>query len=82
MLPPGLAAAGKGEPCDEDDLQAAEEVSPRHRGMGVTNLGGEQQFSLPHRSPKEGKFPWLVKVTVASHRRTWRVKLMHKINVC
>ncbi|KAM6421072.1 coiled-coil domain-containing protein 93 [Rhynochetos jubatus] len=25
-LPPGLAAAGKAEPCDEDDLQAAEEL--------------------------------------------------------
>ncbi|XP_037998575.1 coiled-coil domain-containing protein 93 isoform X2 [Motacilla alba alba] len=25
VLPPGLAAAGKAEPCDEDDLQAAEE---------------------------------------------------------
>ncbi|KAM6333063.1 coiled-coil domain-containing protein 93 isoform 2-T2 [Podargus strigoides] len=26
VLPPGLAAAGKAEPCDEDDLQAAEEL--------------------------------------------------------
>lgn len=26
MLPSGLAAAGKAEPCDEDDLRAAEEV--------------------------------------------------------
>lgn len=40
MLPPGLAAAGRAEPCDEDDLQAAEEVSPRHSRHGSYCLGG------------------------------------------
>lgn len=46
-LPPGLAAAGKAEPCDEVDLQAAEEVSPRHQAWEVLTWGESSNFHCP-----------------------------------
>lgn len=48
-------------------------------GMDVTNLGGGQQLSLPSHSLQEGKFPCLAEEKVASHRKIWNLKLMHKI---
>lgn len=48
-------------------------------GMDITNLGGGQQLSLPSHSLREGKFPRLAEGGVASHRRIWSLKLMHKL---
>ncbi|XP_075566803.1 coiled-coil domain-containing protein 93 [Pelecanus crispus] len=41
-LPPGLAAAGKAEPCDEDDLQAAEELRIRTLMTGMAAMATEE----------------------------------------
>ncbi|KAK1207797.1 CCD93 protein, partial [Pygoscelis papua] len=41
-LPPGLAAAGKAEPCDEDDLQAAEELRIKTLMTGMAAMATEE----------------------------------------
>ncbi|GAB0191356.1 coiled-coil domain-containing protein 93 [Grus americana] len=41
-LPPGLAAAGKSEPCDEDDLQAAEELRIKTLMTGMAAMATEE----------------------------------------
>ncbi|NXE10473.1 CCD93 protein, partial [Lophotis ruficrista] len=41
-LPPGLAAAGKVEPCDEDDLQAAEELRIKTLMTGMAAMATEE----------------------------------------
>ncbi|NWZ49094.1 CCD93 protein, partial [Haliaeetus albicilla] len=42
VLPPGLAAAGKAEPCDEDDLQAAEELRIKTLMTGMAAMATEE----------------------------------------
>ncbi|NXU64625.1 CCD93 protein, partial [Horornis vulcanius] len=42
VLPPGLAAAGKAEPCDEDDLQAAEELRIKTLMTGMAAMAKEE----------------------------------------
>uniref|UniRef100_A0A8C5TNQ3 Coiled-coil domain-containing protein 93 n=1 Tax=Malurus cyaneus samueli TaxID=2593467 RepID=A0A8C5TNQ3_9PASS len=42
MLPPGLATAGKAEPCDEDDLQAAEELRIKTLMTGMAAMATEE----------------------------------------
>ncbi|CAN0153518.1 unnamed protein product [Bubo scandiacus] len=41
-LPPGLAGAGKAEPCDEDDLQAAEELRIKALMTGMAAMATEE----------------------------------------
>uniref|UniRef100_A0A663N623 Coiled-coil domain-containing protein 93 n=1 Tax=Athene cunicularia TaxID=194338 RepID=A0A663N623_ATHCN len=41
-LPPGLAGAGKAEPCDEDDLQAAEELRIKTLMTGMAAMATEE----------------------------------------
>ncbi|XP_030343257.1 coiled-coil domain-containing protein 93 [Strigops habroptila] len=41
-VPPGLAAAGKAEPCDEDDLQAAEELRIKTLMTGMAAMATEE----------------------------------------
>ncbi|NXU70986.1 CCD93 protein, partial [Oreotrochilus melanogaster] len=41
-LPPGLASAGKAEPCDEDDLQAAEELRIKTLMTGMAAMATEE----------------------------------------
>ncbi|KAM6268377.1 coiled-coil domain-containing protein 93 isoform 1-T1 [Porphyrio hochstetteri] len=41
-LPPGLAATGKAEPCDEDDLQAAEELRIKTLMTGMAAMATEE----------------------------------------
>uniref|UniRef100_A0A803VV31 Coiled-coil domain-containing protein 93 n=1 Tax=Ficedula albicollis TaxID=59894 RepID=A0A803VV31_FICAL len=41
-LPPGLAAAGKAEPCDEVDLQAAEELRIKTLMTGMAAMATEE----------------------------------------
>ncbi|XP_059676326.1 coiled-coil domain-containing protein 93 [Gavia stellata] len=41
-LPPGLAGAGKSEPCDEDDLQAAEELRIKTLMTGMAVMATEE----------------------------------------
>ncbi|NXI53046.1 CCD93 protein, partial [Chloroceryle aenea] len=41
-LPPGLAAAGKAESCDEDDLQAAEELRIKTLMTGMAAMATEE----------------------------------------
>ncbi|NXG02861.1 CCD93 protein, partial [Sakesphorus luctuosus] len=41
-LPAGLAAAGKAEPCDEDDLQAAEELRIKTLMTGMAAMATEE----------------------------------------
>ncbi|XP_054133646.1 coiled-coil domain-containing protein 93 [Melozone crissalis] len=42
VLPPGLAAAGKAEPSDEDDLQAAEELRIKTLMTGMAAMATEE----------------------------------------
>ncbi|XP_049669508.1 coiled-coil domain-containing protein 93 isoform X1 [Accipiter gentilis] len=42
VLPPGLAAAGKAEPCDEEDLQAAEELRIKTLMTGMAAMATEE----------------------------------------
>ncbi|NXN17226.1 coiled-coil domain-containing protein 93 [Indicator indicator] len=42
VLPPGLAGAGKAEPCDEDDLQAAEELRIKTLMTGMAAMATEE----------------------------------------
>ncbi|XP_057222506.1 coiled-coil domain-containing protein 93 isoform X1 [Malurus melanocephalus] len=42
VLPPGLATAGKAEPCDEDDLQAAEELRIKTLMTGMAAMATEE----------------------------------------
>ncbi|XP_025944895.1 coiled-coil domain-containing protein 93 isoform X1 [Apteryx rowi] len=42
VLPPGLAAAGKAEACDEDDLQAAEELRIKTLMTGMAAMATEE----------------------------------------
>ncbi|XP_027534883.1 coiled-coil domain-containing protein 93 [Chiroxiphia lanceolata] len=42
VLPAGLAAAGKAEPCDEDDLQAAEELRIKTLMTGMAAMATEE----------------------------------------
>ncbi|NXS20713.1 CCD93 protein, partial [Mystacornis crossleyi] len=42
VLPPGLAAAEKTEPCDEDDLQAAEELRIKTLMTGMAAMATEE----------------------------------------
>ncbi|XP_057286317.1 coiled-coil domain-containing protein 93 [Pezoporus wallicus] len=41
-VPPGLAAAGKAEPCDEDDLRAAEELRIKTLMTGMAAMATEE----------------------------------------
>ncbi|KAM9380752.1 coiled-coil domain-containing protein 93 [Phaethornis superciliosus] len=41
-LPPGLASAGKAEPCDEDDFQAAEELRIKTLMTGMAAMATEE----------------------------------------
>ncbi|KAM4668948.1 coiled-coil domain-containing protein 93 [Amazona ochrocephala] len=42
VVPSGLAAAGKAEPCDEDDLQAAEELRIKTLMTGMAAMATEE----------------------------------------
>lgn len=42
VLPSGLAASGKAEPCDEDDLQAAEELRIKTLMTGMAAMATEE----------------------------------------
>ncbi|NWS47923.1 CCD93 protein, partial [Probosciger aterrimus] len=44
-VPPGLAAAVKAEPCDEDDLQAAEELRIKTLMTGMAAMAKEESWA-------------------------------------